>query len=126
MPVKHLDHVNIHTRQMAETIRFYSELLGLKVGVTPGRSDTSMSAWLYDEGGRPIVHLGTPKGDGPEAPPGSGRIDHVAFECSGHDETAQRLTEWGLPFRRREVAEVKLRQLFVRDPNDIMVELNFR
>ncbi|MBW8734984.1 MAG: VOC family protein, partial [Asticcacaulis sp.] len=46
MKVKNLNHVNIQTRDMAETIRFYEDLLGLEARVAPER-DPSLRQWLH-------------------------------------------------------------------------------
>jgi catechol 2,3-dioxygenase-like lactoylglutathione lyase family enzyme len=124
MGIKKLDHITIRTARLEETIAFYSQVLGMIVGPFPG-GDLSRGAWIYDDAGQPAVHLGRMREEEAQTS-GSGSIDHVAFEGDGHDELAARLTGLGLDFKRNEVASINLRQLFVRDPNNILVELNFR
>jgi catechol 2,3-dioxygenase-like lactoylglutathione lyase family enzyme len=124
MRIKKLDHITIRTALLEETIAFYSQVLGMTVGPFPG-GDLGRGAWIYDEGGQPAVHLGLLREEEAQTR-GSGAIDHVAFEGVGHDELAARLTRLGMDFKRNEVASINLRQLFVRDPNGILVELNFR
>ena len=65
---------------------------------------------------------------GPTARPhhdGSGNVDHIAFEASDLEATRRALTEAGLPFREAVVPRDGTIQIFVRDPDGVMVELNF-
>jgi catechol 2,3-dioxygenase-like lactoylglutathione lyase family enzyme len=137
MQIQKLDHVNIQTPHLADTLRFYEDVLGLKAGPTPGGTDTSRAAWVYDKNGFPILHIGQIiaerrlPGDRPsdiETRPtrGGGVVHHVAFEGSGHDQFVEKLTELGVSFDRNEIPSINLRQIFLRDPNDILIELNFR
>ena len=54
MSVGLLDHFNIRTRKLADTVRFYEEVLELKKGDRPNFSFPG--AWMYSEG-KPVVHL---------------------------------------------------------------------
>jgi len=130
MHVKNLNHVNIQTRDMAGTIRFYSELLGLEARTAPQR-DPSERQWLYDTRGMAVIHLnlfGTDNTIARDVQPGgpTGAIHHVAFECTGLDEMVGRLKARGLSYGFSEIAEISLKQLFVTDPNNVLLELNFR
>jgi len=130
MHVKNLNHVNIQTRDMAGTIRFYEELLGLEARTAPER-DPSQRQWLYDERGVAVIHLnlfGTENTIAREVEPGAptGAIHHVAFECAGFDEMLGRLKARGLDYGFHHITEIGLKQLFVNDPNNVLLELNFR
>ncbi len=130
MHVKNLNHINIQTYDMTETIRFYSELLGLEARIAPER-DPSMRQWLYDTRGVAVIHLnlfGTDNTIPRDVQPGkpTGAIHHVAFECEGFDEMVERLKARDLSYGYNEIAEISLRQLFVNDPNNVLLELNFR
>jgi catechol 2,3-dioxygenase-like lactoylglutathione lyase family enzyme len=130
MPVKNLNHVNIQTRDMATTIRFYEELLELEARTAPER-DPSMRQWLYDTRGMAVIHLnlfGTDNTVARDVEPGAptGAIHHVAFECDGFDETVAKLKARGLDYGFAEIPEISLKQLFVTDPNNVLLELNFR
>lgn len=133
MSVKRLDHVNIRTSCYDETIAFYRDMLGLDPRPTP-RGDMSKSAWLYDDEENPAVHVGRAEAAYPAdaalgrtgSGTGSGSLDHVALECSDEARFRERLQAGAHPFHTNVVAEIGLRQLFVRDPNGIMLELNFR
>src|SRR5918994_2518458 len=74
MTVKLLDHVNIHTADLAGTVDFYVDVIGLEQGERPttiGRP----GAWLYC-GGRPLIHLIEVE---QSRHSDTGAIDHVAF-----------------------------------------------
>jgi catechol 2,3-dioxygenase-like lactoylglutathione lyase family enzyme len=63
MSVGLLDHYNIRTHVLAETVEFYEKALGLEVGDRPNFSFPG--AWIYSEG-RAVVHLiDVSAGDGP-------------------------------------------------------------
>jgi catechol 2,3-dioxygenase-like lactoylglutathione lyase family enzyme len=130
MTVKNLNHVNIHTRDMAGTAAFYQYLLGLEPRPAPER-DTSQRQWLYDGRGMAVIHLNLAGSDGTiprTVVPGdpTGAIHHVAFECDGFDETVEKLKARGLDYSFSEIPAIGLRQLFVADPNNVLLELNFR
>jgi len=56
---------------------------------------------------------------------GSGAVDHVAFFATGLADTLARLKDKGVECRERTVPALGLYQVFVTDPNGIVVELNF-
>jgi catechol 2,3-dioxygenase-like lactoylglutathione lyase family enzyme len=49
-----LDHFNIRTRKLDDTVRFYEDFLGLEKGARPNFAFPG--AWMYSEG-KPVVHL---------------------------------------------------------------------
>jgi len=142
--IRQLDHYNIRTFKIAETVRFYCDLLGLRDGEFPG--PRAMGAWLYDQTNRPVVHIIAIDPNDPEAAlgrirerlsglgvdvdparmNGGGAIDHVAFECEDFDGQVAKLTENGLTYTQSHIPSISLRQVFVNDPNGVTVELNFR
>jgi hypothetical protein len=79
---------------------------------------------LYSEG-RPVVHLIDISPTNEPQKPDSGVVDHVAFASRGFATMKQRLHDKGVPFETREVPGGALWQIFVYDPNGLMVELNF-
>ena len=134
-----LNHYSIRTRDLDACRRFYVQALGLAVGPRPDFPFPGL--WLY--AGDPstwanaVVHvIGIDPADpgglagylgerGPGAHSGSGAIDHVAFFATGLAERRAVLKRLGLATRERTVPGLGLHQVFVDDPDGIVVELNF-
>jgi|SRR6185437_5597389 catechol 2,3-dioxygenase-like lactoylglutathione lyase family enzyme len=122
MTLSTIDHINIQTRELERTCRFYEDVLGLRRGFRP--EFPFPGAWLY-AGDHAVVHLiGLTEKD-KEVPKGSGSINHVAFSGSGISELLDRAKRAGADPSVRDVPGMKLRQVFLHDPNDILVEINF-
>jgi catechol 2,3-dioxygenase-like lactoylglutathione lyase family enzyme len=134
MAIEAIDHVNVRCAHMEKSIAFYGTILGMKVEPAPGQSDLRENAWVIARDGRPVVHLNLAKPDADflneqrdwSGLKGSGRVHHVAFECSDHEGMRRTLSEAGLSLRFNDVVEIGLRQIFAHDPDGILVELNFR
>ena len=122
MSVGVLDHYNVSTRNLRDTVRFYEEALGLVNGPRPPFDFPG--AWLYSEG-HPVLHLNDISPTDKPQRPDSGVIDHVAFGSRGFEAIKQHLTRKGVPFRVNEVPNSTRRQIFVTDPNNVLIELNF-
>src|ERR1700730_6922065 len=122
MGVGVLDHFNIRTRKLADTIRFYEEILGLENGDRP--NFTFPGAWMYSEG-KPGVHLFDISPTPEPQKPDSGVVHHVAFASRDFAGMKQRLQSKGMKFDVRRVAGGDVWQIFVNDPNGVMIELNY-
>jgi catechol 2,3-dioxygenase-like lactoylglutathione lyase family enzyme len=122
MSVGVLDHFNIRTRKLADTVRFYEDILGLEKGPRP--SFAFPGAWMYSEG-RAVVHLVDISATEEPQKPDSGVVHHVAFASRGFDDMKQRLTTKAMSFDARQVPGGDLWQIFVNDPNGVMIELNY-
>ncbi len=130
MQVHALDHVNILTYDLDATAGFYEAALGLTRGESLGTGMGFKGAWMFDASGHPLVHIGlkSAEGDyGPEHIPGTvtGAVHHIAFRCTGFDAAKARLESAGLEYRAMDFAERSFRQIVLRDPNNVSVELNF-
>jgi catechol 2,3-dioxygenase-like lactoylglutathione lyase family enzyme len=124
MPARKLDHYTIRSADLERTRDFYAGLLGLSVGPRPNFSFAGY--WLYC-GDTPTVHLVAKDGavgtiDDRDT---TGRLDHIAFRGEGYDAMVATLKDKGIAFRENAVRDFNLRQLFLRDPDGILVELNF-
>lgn len=122
MGVGLLDHYNVRTRKLAETVKFYEDVLGLENGPRPAFNFPG--AWLYSEG-KPVVHLRDISPTGEAQKPDSGVVHHIAFISSGFKQMKQHLADEGFAFETAEVPGGDLWQIFVRDPNGIVIELNY-
>ncbi|WP_245448464.1 MULTISPECIES: VOC family protein [Bradyrhizobium] len=117
-----LDHFNIRTRNLGETVRFYEDVLGLEKGPRPNFAFPG--AWMYSEG-KAVVHLVDISATAEPQKPDSGVVHHVAFVSRGFDGMKQRLASKGMTFDSRQVPGGELWQIFVNDPNGVMIELNY-
>ena len=117
-----LDHFNIRTRNLADTVHFYEDVLGLEKGPRPNFAFPG--AWMYSEG-KAVVHLVDISGTSEPQKPDSGVVHHVAFASRGFDDMKQRLKAKDRQFEARQVPGGELWQIFVDDPNGVLIELNY-
>lgn len=130
MIVERLDHVNIITDRLAETARFYAELLDLEERDGPPPLSPQQVRWMYDASGQAILHLNAvecPRAFDREVHPGAetGAIHHVALRCAAFDAVKARLDARGADYRVNDIPAIGLRQIFTADPNNVLLELNF-
>ena len=134
MPVLGLDHVNVRSTDPARTAAFFRDVLGMRVGPPMGRTEMAgPGGWVYDSEDRAVVHIGgadSPYPSDAERPftpaHGSGAVHHVALACSDFDGTRERLRTQEIAFTENDLSRFGLKQLFVSEPNGILLELNFR
>ena len=55
----------------------------------------------------------------------TGAVHHIALNCSGFDAMIARLDAAGMGRQVNDLRSIGLRQIFIHDPNDIVLELNF-
>ena len=134
-----VNHFSIRTLDLQSCQRFYCDVLGLAIGPRPPFPFPGL--WLYAGDtavySNAVVHIiGIDRsdpaglkqylGERSEASlHGSGAVDHLAFFSTGLAHTLARLREHGVPFRERTVPMLDLHQVFVEDPNGVVIELNF-
>lgn len=134
-----LNHFSIRALDLDACQRFYEDVLGLVVGPRPDFPFPGL--WLY-EGDRSqwanaVVHIiGIDRND-PEglkrylgdrdaaSLQGTGAVDHIAFFATGLVEMRARLARLGIAPRERTVPGLGLHQVFVDDPNGVVIELNY-
>src|ERR1700682_4997863 len=117
-----LDHFNIPTRKLPDTVRFSEDILGRTKGARPNFAFPG--AWMYSEG-KPVVHLVDISPTQEAQKPDSGVVHHVAFASRDFTGMKQRLESKGMKFDSRQVPGGELWQIFVNDPNGVMIELNY-
>ncbi len=128
MAVHGLDHVNIVTDHLEDTVRFYAQLLGLERRQSMGATMGFNGAWMCDTSGHAIVHLVERRPQGHEGhEPGlpTAAVHHVAFKAEGFADTLALARELDPTVRVNDRQFVGLRQIFLTDPNNINIELNF-
>ena len=133
MPLTHLEHFLIQTEDLDGTVAWYTDVLGMEQGPHP---DFKMPVrWLY-LGDEPVLHptVGGENvsenrkkylGQQSTATKGSGVVDHVAFRAMGLADMIAHLDAKGVDYTKRQVDDQELFQIFLIDPNEVKVELNF-
>ena len=119
MPALSLDHYNIYCTDLEATVRFYERYVGLTNGDRP--PFPFPGAWMY-AGEKAILHLISESG---RTDQGSGAIDHIAINCADIRGTIDTIKRDKIPFEVRKVPARPLQQVFLHDPDGIMIELNF-
>ena len=121
MPLHSLDHCNIETTDLAATTAFFENVLGLTAGYRPATEIPG--AWMYLDG-RPVIHVNQVS----EAHRAStGPINHVAFDATGYATMVAELEADNIDFEVLDLRPaMELVLIYLRDPNGVRVELNFR
>jgi catechol 2,3-dioxygenase-like lactoylglutathione lyase family enzyme len=135
-----INHFSIRTDDLEASRRFYADVLGLTVGPRPAFPFPGL--WMYrgDHGdvANAVVHIiGTDReeqkgldgylGERDETKlKGTGSIDHVAFFADGLSTMLDHLKGQGVTFRQRTVPSIGLHQVFLDDPNGVVIELNYQ
>ncbi|NQW01002.1 MAG: VOC family protein [Rhodospirillales bacterium] len=128
MKVIGLDHRGIRTANLEASRHFYEDLIGLQQGNRPGALATK-GYWLY-AGDTPIIHL-IEDSDGTTSPPqglsetlvDSGGRTHVALTVEGGRAAVERMNDAGVPYWDRLFKNPVMYQVFVEDPNGLLIEL---
>ncbi len=131
MPALGLDHVNIVTDRMDETCAFYTALFDLERCDGPMQLPSDQVQWLHDKAGHPIFHINAvgfggihPVSGPPQSP--TGHIHHIALACTDLEDMLGRLEAMELAYRTMRFDAIGLTQVFVSDPNGVLLELGFR
>jgi catechol 2,3-dioxygenase-like lactoylglutathione lyase family enzyme len=133
MSLNKLEHYLVMTDDLEATRDFYRDVIGLKEGFRAALGFPGY--WLYLDD-IPVIHIAewetytrhshqlgipvTTRG------PGTGALDHIAFNGTNAGEMITRLETLGIPYHRNDVPAASLVQLFINDPNGIKLELNYR
>jgi len=149
MPLQRLEHYLVLSDDIHGTRDFYRDVLGMADGFRPELDFPGF--WLY-LGDTPCIHIAewrsyaewTKKVGIPVSTraPSTGSVDHIAFNGTGFAEVRARLVARGLAFSENSLEDDRqdggsaenagaifgnrLKQMFLRDPNGVPIEINFR
>ncbi len=129
MPLAHLEHMLLVANDLEATKDWYVQVLGLEPGPHP---DFGVPVyWLYLNG-QDVVHITAAREPEPVAhtspeliAEGGRPIHHIAFRAQDPAATLAHLRANDVPYIEQQASGDSLYQVFVRDPNGIVVELNF-
>lgn len=122
MRINRIDHFNICTRDVDALCEFYTTVLGLEIGDRPPFPNPGV--WLY-AAGHPILHVGIAKDGEQEGRDDTLPLDHIALETEGILDAVARIEKAGIDYRLVDVPGREMKQIFIRDPDGVALELNF-
>src|SRR6478609_790250 len=118
--IRRLDHVNVRTSNLDALVRFYTEVIGLRVGERPPLGFPG--AWLY-AGDAAVIHLvGVPE---PPRPEGPLRLEHFALSASGFGEFSSRLERLKIQFKLSRQAGTGTVVVNLWDPDGNRLHVDF-
>lgn len=131
MALTRLEHYLVLTDDIEGTKDFYCQALGMAVGPRPPLGFEGYWVYLDDI---PCIHIAewqsytahsTALGISVTTPaPGTGPLDHIAFNGADYPAIRARLDAAGVAATENVVAHANLVQVFLRDPNGIKIEIN--
>ena len=117
MGLSRLDHINIDTAVLEETVSFYVDALGL---VSRPKPSGNPGVWLYLDD-TAVIHVNVVD----HTAASTGAFNHVAFVAEDFAEMRDRLDAAHFSFREAHRPDMGRSQIFVEDPNGIQVEMTF-
>ena len=133
MPVTELNHYLLVAKNLERTKKFYQKVLGLKLASE--RPDFGFPGYWLKAGGNICVHLASQAPNRirdqfllkkhPKGTNGSGSVDHIAFLARDPSEVRERIQKHRIPMHFRSFPDAKMFQIFLKDPDDVTIELNF-
>ncbi len=123
-----LFHVLVKTNDLAQTLKFYKGILGLREAPRPAFGNPGAWLAIANPVGEQIIHIwagGAGMGPTGISPYGTATIDHVSLTAVGHEAFRQKFMAAGLPWREYMIPGTTLWQLFVYDPSGVQIELTF-
>jgi catechol 2,3-dioxygenase-like lactoylglutathione lyase family enzyme len=132
MPVTSLNHYLIVSKNLERSKKFYQQVLGLDVADRP---DFGFPGYWLKTGDNICVHLASQDPNKvrdqfllkkhPKGTAGSGSVDHIAFLAQDPFEVRNRIQKNKVEMHFRSFPDAKLFQIFLKDPDDVTIELNF-
>jgi catechol 2,3-dioxygenase-like lactoylglutathione lyase family enzyme len=132
MPVTSLNHYLIVSRNLERSKKFYQDVLGLELAERP---DFGFPGYWLKTGDNICVHLASQNANKirdqfllkkhPRGTNGSGSVDHIAFLAQDPEAVRNRIQKNKVEMHYRSFPDAKLFQIFLKDPDDVTIELNF-
>jgi catechol 2,3-dioxygenase-like lactoylglutathione lyase family enzyme len=132
MPITELNHYLLVAKDLEKTRKFYEKVLGLELAERP---DFGFPGYWLKTGDAICVHLASQDRNKirdqfllkkhPKGTKGSGSVDHIAFLAKDPEEVRKRIQKNNVEMHFRSFPDAKLFQIFLKDPDDVTIELNF-
>src|ERR1700730_13872429 len=113
LPIVSLNHIGLTSRRVAETRKFYRDVLGFREVSRPNFDFEG--AWLYNYGMMiHIVHNAQAADGSSEI---SGRVQHLALQVNDLEQAERLLKEHGVRYIKNEIKDRAIKQIFFHDPD---------
>ena len=132
MPVTSLNHYLIVSKNLERSKKFYEQVLGMELADRP---DFGFPGYWMKTGDAICVHLASQAPNEirdqfllkkhPSGTAGSGSVDHIAFLAQDPEGVRDRIQKNKVEMHVRSFPDAKLFQIFLKDPDDVTIELNF-
>jgi len=132
MPVTAINHYLVVSKNLERSKKFYRDVLGLELAERP---DFGFPGYWLKTGDNICVHLASQDPNKirdnfllkkhPKGTTGSGSVDHIAFLAQNPEEVRNRIQKNKVEMHFRSFPDAKLFQIFLKDPDDVTIELNF-
>ena len=132
MPLTELNHYLLVAKSLERTKDFYCNVLGMELAERP---DFGFPGYWLKIGEDICVHLASQEANKirdqfllkkhPKGTTGSGAVDHIAFLAKNPREVRSRIQKSKVEMHYRSFPDAKLFQIFLKDPDDVTIELNF-
>ena len=132
MPVTALNHYLIVSKNLERSKKFYENVLGMELADRP---DFGFPGYWLKTGDAICVHLASQNPNKirdqfllkkhPKGTQGSGSVDHIAFLAQEPEAVRDRIRKNKVEMHVRSFPDAKLFQIFLKDPDDVTIELNF-
>jgi catechol 2,3-dioxygenase-like lactoylglutathione lyase family enzyme len=133
MPITELNHYLLVAKNLEKTRDFYQRVLGLELASE--RPDFGFPGYWLKAGEHICVHLASQAPNKirdqfllkkhPKGTTGSGSVDHIAFLAKDPEEVRSRIQKHKVKMHYRSFPDAKLFQIFLKDPDEVTIELNF-
>jgi catechol 2,3-dioxygenase-like lactoylglutathione lyase family enzyme len=132
MPITSLNHYLVVSKNLERSRKFYEQVLGLELAERP---DFGFPGYWLKTGGEICVHLASQDPNKvrdrfllkkhPKGTNGSGSVDHIAFLAKDPEGVRDRIEQNKVEMHVRSFPDAKLFQIFLKDPDEVTIELNF-
>jgi len=132
MPITSLNHYLIVSKNLERSRKFYEQVLGLELADRP---DFGFPGYWLKTGEEICVHLASQDPNRirdryllkkhPKGTHGSGSVDHIAFLARDPEGVRDRIKKNKVEMQVRSFPDAKLFQIFLKDPDNVTIELNF-
>ena len=132
MPITGINHYLVVSKNLERSKKFYQDVLGLKIAERP---DFGFPGYWLKTGDDICVHLASQAPNKirdqfllkkhPKGTTGSGAVEHIAFLAKNPYEVRKRIQKNKIEMHFRSFPDAKLFQIFLKDPDDVTIELNF-